>query len=158
MERAQSLVGELRRQRVTVVTAESCTGGLIAGLLSHAPRASECLHGGFVVYTKEHKQIALGVSRRVLDQNGSVNAEVARELAMGALARSPATLALAVTGVLGPDPDEDGNPPGRVIFSLARRDREPLVIEEHFGQAHPDAVRRAAILRALALLRETASA
>jgi nicotinamide-nucleotide amidase len=72
---AEAVVNELRRLNVTVVTAESCTGGLIAAALSHAAGASECLHGGFVVYTKRHKAQALGVSELVLHESGSVNAE-----------------------------------------------------------------------------------
>lgn len=153
---AQAIVDILRRAGVTVVTAESCTGGLIAAILSHGSKASACLHGGFVVYTKDNKAAALGVSRAVLERHGSVNKEVARQLAAGALQRSPAQIALAVTGVLGPDPDEDGNPPGRVCFAIATRGREPLIVEEKFNQSDPDEVRRAVILRALGLLRDAA--
>jgi nicotinamide-nucleotide amidase len=148
VRQAQALVDELRRRQLTVVTAESCTGGLIAALLSHGTGASECLHGGFVAYTKEHKAIALGVSRELLQRQGSVNAEVAR---------SSANIAVAVTGVLGPDADEDGNPPGLVWFAVTRTGHDPRIIEEHFNHGDPDDVRRAAILRALTLLGESAS-
>jgi nicotinamide-nucleotide amidase len=157
VRQAQALVDELRRRQLTVVTAESCTGGLIASLLSHGTGASECLHGGFVAYTKVHKAIALGVSRELLQRQGSVNAEVARQLAQGALERSPANIAVAVTGVLGPDADEDGNPPELVWFAVTRTGHDPRVIEEHFNHGDPDDVRRAAILRALTLLGESAS-
>ncbi len=153
---AEAVVSELRRLKLTVVTAESCTGGLIAAALSHAPGASDCLHGGFVVYTKAHKARALGVSNSVLETSGSVNGEVAGQLTRGALERSPAEVAVAVTGVLGPDPDEDGNPPGLIYFSVQRRGREPHVVSAHFNGEKPDRVRRAVVERALELLREEA--
>jgi len=156
VQQARSLVDELRRRQLTVVTAESCTGGLIAALLSHGTGASECLHGGYVVYTKEQKATALDVSRELLQRQGSVNAEVARQLAQGALGRSPADIALAVTGVLGPDADEDGNPPGLVWIAVKRAGQDPRVVEEHFNDCDPDGVRRATILRALTLLDESA--
>jgi nicotinamide-nucleotide amidase len=157
VRQARALVDELRGRQLTVVTAESCTGGLIAALLSHGTEASECLHGGFVAYTKEHKVIGLGVSRELLRRQGSVNSEVARQLAQGALERSPANIAVAVTGVLGPDADEDGNPPGLVWFAVTRSGHGTRVIEEHFNHDDPDDVRRAAILRALTLLGESAN-
>jgi nicotinamide-nucleotide amidase len=153
---AQPVVDNLRRKGLSVVTAESCTAGLIAAILSHAQGAGECLQGGFVVYTKEGKAKALGVSKALLESKGSVNREVAHELACGALERSPATIALSVTGVLGPDSDEDGNPPGLVYFGLCRSGREPIIVEERFAQDNPDAVRRAVVLRALKLLQEAA--
>lgn len=158
LERAAELIERLRAQRLSVITAESCTGGLIAAALSHAPGASECLHGGFVVYTKESKTAALGVSKALLDQHGAVNEPVAQELVSGALARSRADIAIAVTGVLGPNPDEDGNPPGQVYFGLQRRGHAPRVLAQHFTSDDPHQVRRAVVLRSLALLREAAVA
>lgn len=153
---AEEVVHELRRLKVTVVTAESCTGGLIAAALSHAPGASECFHGGFVVYTKTHKALALGVSEATLESLGSVNAEVAGQLVKGALERSRAEIAVGVTGVLGPERDEDGSPPGMVYFALQRRGQEPRVLSQFFGEDKPDRVRRAAVERALTLLRQFA--
>jgi nicotinamide-nucleotide amidase len=151
---AEAVMNELRRLNVTVVTAESCTGGLIAAALSHAPGASGYLHGGFVVYTKTHKAQALGVAQHVLETSGSVNGEVARQLVQGALERSPAQIAVAVTGVLGPDPDEDGNPPGLVYFALQCRGEEPRILAQYFSEDNPDDVRRAVVKRALSLLRD----
>ena len=151
---AEALVELLRAHRLTVITAESCTGGLIAAALSHARGASDCLHGGFVAYTKDCKAIVLGVDRKLLDRMGSVNAEVAHELARGAIERSPADLAVAVTGVLGPEPDEDDNPPGQVYFGLACRGHDSRVFAQHFSRDDPHEVRRAVVLRALELLRE----
>jgi nicotinamide-nucleotide amidase len=154
IQKAEALVELLRADRLTVITAESCTGGLISAALSHARGASDCLQGGFVVYTKDCKAAVLGVDRELLERMGSVNAQVAHELARGAIARSTADLAVAVTGVLGPEPDEDGNPPGQVYFGLARRGHDSRVLAQHFSRDDPHEVRRAVVLRALELLRE----
>lgn len=151
---AEALVELLRARRLTVITAESCTGGLIAAALSHARGASDALHGGFVVYTKDCKAVALGVDRELLDRMGSVNAQVAHELARGAIEHSTADIAVAVTGVLGPEPDEDGNPPGQVYFGLGRRGHASRVLAQHFSRADPNEVRRAVVLRAFEVLRE----
>lgn len=150
--RAQPVMDALRLASLSVVTAESCTAGLIAAILSHAQQASASLHGGFVAYTKENKSMVLGVDRGLLESRGSVNQEVARQMARGALDRSPANVAVSVTGVLGPDPDEDGNPPGLVCFAVCRDGREPVVTERRFELAEPDEVRRAVVLYALELL------
>lgn len=155
IHKAETLVELLRAHQLTVITAESCTGGLISAALSHARGASDCLHGGFVVYTKDCKAVVLDVDRELLDRMGSVNAQVAHELARGAIARSTADLAIAVTGVLGPEPDEDGNPSGQVYFGLARRGHDPRVLAQHFSRDDPHQVRRAVVLRALELLGES---
>jgi nicotinamide-nucleotide amidase len=150
--RAQPVVDGLRGAGLSVVTAESCTGGLVAAILSHAQKASDCLHGGFVVYTKANKAKVLGVERTLLDSQGAVSSEVARQMANGALERSPASIALAVTGVLGPDADEDGVPAGLVYFAVAREGRDTEVSKGDFSEGQPDDVRRAAVLQALELL------
>lgn len=152
---AQPVIDSLKKSGLSVVTAESCTAGLIAAVLAHATDASACLHGGFVVYTKAHKTFALGIDGGLLQLRGSVNSEVARLMAEGALQRSPATIALSVTGVLGPNPDEDGNPPGLVYLALARRGRPTGVARHEFGQIEPDDVRRRAVIQALQLIRSS---
>src|SRR4029079_1541960 len=90
----------------------------LAKTLSDAPGAGEHLCGGFVTYTKQQKTKALGVSSRLLRTKGAVCKEVASALAEGALKRSAADIAIAVTGVAGPDPDEDGNPVGLVVIGM----------------------------------------
>ena len=158
VEQAQPLINALRERDLSVVTAESCTAGLIAAVLSHAPHAGECLHGGFVVYSKDHKTASLGVDAALLIENGSVNAEVALQMAQGALRRSPASVSVAVTGVLGPDPDEDGNPAGLVYFAVCRAGFEPLSVRRTFVEGNPDGVRRRAVEQGLQLLLRMASA
>ena len=124
----------LKSANVTIVTAESCTAGNIAALLAQAEGASDILHGGFITYTKEHKTKALGVPWRLLKEEGAVNADVVKQLAAGALERSPAAMAIAVSGVLGPEPDEDGNPIGLVYFCVLVKDKQPKVVKEEFGE------------------------
>jgi nicotinamide-nucleotide amidase len=102
--RASQIVRLLLERKLTVVTAESCTAGLVAAALAQGEGASDVLHGGFVTYTKAQKSAALGVAPKLLARQGSVNAAVAEALAAGALERSPADIAFAVTGVLGPAP------------------------------------------------------
>ena len=152
VERAQPIVEALRARKLSVVTAESCTAGLIAAILSHAPHAGECLHGGFVVYSKEHKSATLGVNAALLKSKGSVNAEVALAMARGALSRSSASVSLAVTGVLGPDADEDANPAGLVYFAACREGLKPFTSKKMFAGESPDAVRRYAVEHGLGLL------
>lgn len=149
LERANIVVGTLKDRGLTIVTAESCTAGLISAALSFAEGAGDVLHGSFVTYTKANKAMALGVDDDLLEQQGSVNAEVVRELAAGALSRSPADLALSVSGVLGPSPDEDGNPVGLVYFCCQRRGQNPIHLRRDYGAQPHDTLRRKAVLDAL---------
>jgi PncC family amidohydrolase len=124
---AVRVLGLAKKRNLTIVTAESCTAGMLSTLLSEAPGASEHLHGGFVTYTKENKTKVLGVSEHLLTEKSAVCTEVTIAMAEGALRRSPADLAVAVTGVAGPEPDEDGNPVGRACIAVARRGTSPLI-------------------------------
>src|SRR3954464_7632245 len=150
--KAEGVMERLRSSRSTVVTAESCTGGLVAACLTHGKDASSCFHGSFVVYTKQQKHQALGVSEELLREAGAVNSEVAIEMAEGALHRSEASLSIAITGVLGPEPDEDDNPPGLVYLALASRGKPTLVVRHDFSPASPDSVREQTVRVALELL------
>jgi nicotinamide-nucleotide amidase len=152
--RAQDIVSALKAAKMTIVTAESCTAGSIATRLSQADGASDVLHGGFVTYTKAQKISALGVSERLLHDDGAVNAEVVKEMATGALERSPAAMALAVSGVLGPEEDEDGNPVGLVWYCVAIRGRAPEAVRSDFGKQPSDTLRELVINRALDLIAE----
>ncbi len=155
--RAEATLAHLQARALTVVTAESCTAGLLSALLAQVEGAGELLHGGFVVYTKEQKERALGVERAVLDTEGSVNATVAAQMVCGALDRSNADVALAATGVLGPEPDEDGNPVGLVYLACCRRGQEPRIVRHDYGEQPHDVLLRTAIEDALALLDHCAS-
>jgi nicotinamide-nucleotide amidase len=150
---AEDLVARAAREKLTVITAESCTSGLLATVLSEAPGAAKILHGGFVTYTKEHKAVALGVPEELLRSKSAVCQEVACAMAEGALARSSADLAAAITGVAGPEPDEDGNPVGRVFIAVARRGGPVKCFEQNYGAIGRDAVREAAMADAIAALK-----
>jgi nicotinamide-nucleotide amidase len=152
IDRAALVIGKLKREKLTVVTAESCTAGLICAALSLADGASDALQGGFVTYTKANKITALGVDEDLLARDGSVNAEVVRQMTSGALERSPADLAVAVSGVLGPSPDEDGNPVGLVFFCCQRRGREPIHLRKDYGTKPPDQLRRQTLLDAFGII------
>jgi nicotinamide-nucleotide amidase len=147
---------QLRESELTIVTAESCTGGLVAACLTHGKEASASFQGAFVVYTKQQKNRVLGIDEKLLAEEGAVNSEVALQMAEGALHRSEASLALAITGVLGPDSDADGNPPGLVYVALARRGSPTHVVRHDFSPAPPDSVREQTVLKSLQLLGQAA--
>jgi nicotinamide-nucleotide amidase len=149
---AQAVVSALKSRGMTIVTAESCTAGALAAVLSRANGAGEVLDGGFITYTKAHKTAALGVSPDLLAEKGAVNAEVVRQLAGGALDHSRASFAIAISGVLGPEKDEDGNPVGLVYFCTQARGETPRVTREEFGCRPRDTMLDAVIGRALALI------
>lgn len=151
---AERAVRRLRKSKKTIVTAESCTAGLLAAVLSNVDGAGEVLHGGFVTYSKPGKSMMIGVPADLLDEKGSVNNTVAIAMAEGALARAPADLALAVTGVLGPEPDEDGNPVGLVILACAVRGAATKTLRHNFGALPHDVLRRRTVLAALDLIAE----
>lgn len=153
---AERVMALAKEKRLTLVTAESCTSGLLATALSEAPGAADLLHGGFVTYTKCHKTIALGVSEALLARKGAVSPEVATAMAEGALARSAADLAAAITGVAGPSPDEDGNPVGLVCIAVARRGFSTVHVRKEYGEIGREAIREQAMAEALAQLARTA--
>jgi nicotinamide-nucleotide amidase len=151
--KADQALRRLKRAGLTAITAESCTAGLVAAALSQAEGASDQLHGSFVTYTKEHKTMALGVPAALLQREGAVNENVARKMAQGALQRSPADIALAVTGVLGPAEDDDGNPVGLVYFASCKRGGKCTIERKQYPKMDHDQLRRRVVLRALELLR-----
>jgi nicotinamide-nucleotide amidase len=153
-QQAERLVKEAQASKLTLVTAESCTAGALAHLLAGAPGAAEVLHGGFVVYTKEHKTIALDVPAALIAKHTAVSAEVAEAMAEGALRHSQADLAISITGVIGPEPDEDGNPVGLVHFGIAGRDGFYRRHTAHLGEQSKDEICAAVLDKALLLLQE----
>jgi nicotinamide-nucleotide amidase len=154
---ANILLTQAKRAGLTIVTAESCTAGLLALLLSDAEGAAEHFHGGFVTYTKGHKTCALGVPGHVLHEQGAVCGTVARAMADGALLHSTASISAAITGVAGPEPDDDGNPVGRVCIAVARRGQPTRDFERHYGDIGRDVIRQRAVADALRALCEAAA-
>jgi nicotinamide-nucleotide amidase len=156
-ESAAELFALLRAKRMSIATAESCTAGLVAMILSDAPGSAELLHGGFVTYTVANKICALGVPAHLIERYGAVSREVAMALASGALAHCPADLAIAITGVAGPEPDDRGNPVGLVYFAALHRNHTPLARERQFPNLGRSAIRLAAAREAIAFLTEVAA-
>jgi nicotinamide-nucleotide amidase len=146
---ANALIARAKRAGVTIVTAESCTAGLMCQILSDAEGAAEFFHGGFVTYTKAHKTCALGVPVSLLHDKGAVCAEVARAMAEGALRHSQADIGAAITGVAGPEPDDDGNPVGRVCIAVARRGFPTRDVERNYPDDGREAIRKYAVADAL---------
>jgi len=145
------LLDRARTLGLTIATAESCTGGMVAAALTDIPGASDVFDRGFITYSNAAKIEMLGVSPATLDTHGAVSKEVAREMAEGALAHSGVTLAVSVTGIAGPGGSEH-KPEGRVCFGLARKGRPTETRSIDFGALGRDRVRRAARDTALTLL------
>jgi len=149
---AAALLARARAVGVMVATAESCTGGLIAGAITEVPGSSAIFDRGFVTYTNAAKEAMLGVQAATLARHGAVSEAVAREMAAGALARSDAALAVSVTGIAGPGGGTDTKPEGRVCFGLARRGAPTRTETVDFGARGRAEVRAATVAHALALL------
>jgi nicotinamide-nucleotide amidase len=130
-EQADRLMHEICDRKLRVATAESCTGGMLAALLTDIEGASHGYDRGFVTYTEESKTELLGIEPDVLKNNEAVSEVVARAMAEGALARSHADIALGVTGFAGPA--GKGHEQGLVHMALARRGRPTMHRVEHFG-------------------------
>ncbi|MGJ8546676.1 MAG: CinA family protein [Sulfitobacter sp.] len=133
-----------------VTTAESCTGGMVAARLTDLPGSSALMERGFVTYTNAAKREMLGVTAQSLDAYGAVSEQVALEMARGALARSHAQIACAITGIAGPG-GSDHKPEGRVCFAIAT-DASAHAETVEFGPLGRDIVRAAACDHALKLI------
>ena len=147
---AEGVLDAARARGVRIATAESCTGGLLAAALTALPGSSRVFERGFVTYSNEAKIEMLGVGRATLEAHGAVSEAVAAEMAAGALSRSRAQLAVAITGIAGPGGSEH-KPEGRVCFGTATPDGVRTGTVE-FGPLGRDRVRAASVERALALL------
>ena len=137
------------RHKILAATAESCTGGLIIAAMTDIPGSSSMVDRGFVTYSNEAKMDLLGVSPATLDAHGAVSAETAREMAAGALRHSRAGIALAVTGIAGPDGGSADKPVGLVWFGLAVKDRPPVAEKRIFDNRGRDFIRRETVRHAL---------
>jgi nicotinamide-nucleotide amidase len=145
LARAAALLAAARACGETVASAESCTGGLLAG-------SSEMFERGFVTYSNSAKSEMLGVPFWLIERHGAVSEDVARAMAGGALTHSHASLAVAVTGIAGPDGGTPEKPVGLVYFAAGRRD-EPMRSEcVLFGDLGRAEIRRRSVERALSLL------
>lgn len=148
---ATALLAECRTRSLTLATAESCTGGLIAAVLTETAGSSDVFDRGFVTYSNAAKSDMLGVPPELIEANGAVSGLVAAGMATGALLHSDATLTVAVTGVAGPGGGGKSKPVGTVWFGIAGRGRAATTERQVFSGDRA-AVRRATVEHALALL------
>jgi nicotinamide-nucleotide amidase len=155
VERAEAVLAVCRANGDVVATAESCTGGLIAGVLTAVAGSSDVVDRGFVTYSNEAKTEMLGVDPALIAAHGAVSEPVARNMAEGAVRASRASLAVAVTGVAGPGGGSAEKPVGLVWFGLTRRGR-PTRTDSVVFPGDRTAVRIATVARALELLAEAA--
>jgi nicotinamide-nucleotide amidase len=153
LEAAHDVLAAARAKSLKIVTAESCTGGLLAACLTEVAGSSDVFERGFITYSNMAKAEILGVDRQLLMAAGAVSAEVATAMAEGALTRSRAHLALSVTGIAGPDGGSPGKPVGLVHFATLRRGAEPTTLERRFGDIGRSEVRLESVREALSLLR-----
>lgn len=151
---AADLLSRLRSLGLTLATAESCTGGLLAGALTETPGSSDVVEGGVVTYSNALKESLLDVSPALLAMHGAVSEPVARAMAEGALRKLGVDVALSVTGVAGPGGGSTEKPVGLVHFAAARRDGPTLHRECRFGDRGRSEVRRLSVLEALDLCAE----
>ena len=149
---ACDLLDRAHERDLQIATAESCTGGLLAALLTDVGGRGHVFERGFVTYTNEAKSEMLGIPAEVIDRHGAVSQTVALAMAEGALERSAADLALSITGFAGPGGKDDEE--GLVHFACARRDGDNCHREEHFGAIGRGGVRIAALEVALAMMDE----
>jgi nicotinamide-nucleotide amidase len=153
IRQAEELLAAARARGMMIATAESCTGGLIAGLLTEIAGSSDVVDRGFVTYSNDAKEVMLGVPRDLLDAHGAVSEPIAAAMAQGALAHSRARLAVAVTGIAGPGGGSADKPVG-LVYIAAMREGGTAVVERHlFGDIGRQQVRLATVEAALTLLK-----
>ena len=145
---AKRVGAALKRRRLMLVTAESCTGGWIAEAITMVPGSSDWFERGFVTYTYISKREMLGVKSATLGRHGAVAEEVVREMAKGALARSHAQIAVAVSGIAGPSGGTPDKPVGTVCIAWCRIGRKPRSVTKHY-RGNREAVRRQSVVHAL---------
>lgn len=151
VQRARETLALFDAKGLRIVTAESCTGGLIAAALTAVPGSSAVVERGFVTYSNEAKAEAIGVPSELIVTHGAVSEPVARAMAEGALAHSRADIAVSVTGVAGPGGGSTDKPVGLVHFGCARRGGPIRHVERRFGDIGRDAIRAASVIQALDL-------
>lgn len=151
-EAARRVLDDCRKRRLKIVTAESCTGGLVAAALTEIPGSSDVVDRGFVTYSNRAKQTVLSVPAATLAAHGAVSRETADAMVHGALANSDADVAVAITGIAGPAGGAADKPVGLVHFAAAARDGRCVYREKHFGEIGRRNVRLKSVVEALALL------
>ncbi len=154
-QRLSARVGKLLKERgLMLVTAESCTGGWVAQVVTSVSGSSDWFDRGFVSYSNNSKQEMLGIKPETLDRHGAVSAEVAKEMAMGALTNSRAQVSVAISGIAGPAGGTPHKPIGTVWLAWAMEGKEPRCRSTHFA-GDREMVRQQAVMAALQGIIET---
>jgi nicotinamide-nucleotide amidase len=153
---ATALLELCKSKRLMVATAESCTGGLVAGALTDIAGSSAVVDRGFVTYTNAAKHQMLGVPTATIERHGAVSRETAEAMARGALGHANADIAVSITGIAGPGGGSADKPVGLVHFAAASRNGDLIHRERRFGDIGRGEVRRRSVLQALSMLTELA--
>ena len=151
---ASAVLETARKKGFQIVTAESCTGGLVSGCLTEIPGASDVVDRGFITYSNDAKMQHLDVSRKTILDYGAVSSETALEMAEGALQSSHANIAVAITGIAGPTGGTDEKPVGRVYICIANGKNNNVKVMEKNFDGDRSAVRMAATETALHALKD----
>ena len=152
---ARRVIDENRSAGLRIAVAESCTGGLVSAALTEIPGSSDVFEAGFITYSDHSKTALLGVAQDVLDAFGAVSLATAWAMAQGAVTKSGADVAVAITGIAGPAGGSDRKPVGTVVFARARKGDDPESAEtdlRHYGDLGRGGIRLQAALCALELL------
>lgn len=155
---AGALIKLCTERKLTIATAESCTGGLVAGALTDVPGSSAVVDRGFVTYSNNAKQQMLGVPVATLKKYGAVSRQTAEAMARGALTKAKVDLAVAITGIAGPGGGSPDKPVGLVHFAAASRDGTSMHAAMRYGDIGRTEVRHKSVLQALRMLTELAEA
>jgi len=153
---AIAVLDACRARGLKIATAESCTGGLVAGALTDIAGSSDVLDRGFVTYSNEAKQQMLGVPSGTIGRHGAVSRETAEAMARGALGKADADLVVAITGIAGPGGGSAGKPVGLVHFAAASRSGALTHAEKRYGDVGREQVRHKSVLQALMMLKAIA--
>ncbi|PWB93248.1 CinA family protein [Methylosinus sporium] len=149
---ARHLLDLCRTQSLRLATAESCTGGLVAGAITDIAGSSDAFDCGFVTYSNAAKEEMLGVPHEILERHGAVSAETARAMASGAVERSFADIVVSITGIAGPGGGSAEKPVGLVHFACLRKGFGMEHIERRFGPETREAIREGSVAQALELM------
>lgn len=153
---AEAVVNKYKKAKKKIVTAESCTGGLVCGALTAIPGSSAVVEGGIITYSNEAKVDLLGVDPTVLKEHGAVSEDVAAYMAMGALEFTDGDISVAITGIAGPDGGSGEKPVGTVWFAVGVVNGDEIDIHtgKYLFEGDRDAIRAGAVETALTLLSE----
>ena len=153
---ATAVLAAARARGLKIATAESCTGGLVAGALTEIAGSSDVFDRGFVTYSNTAKQQVLGVPADILREHGAVSRETAEAMVRGALGKAKVDIVVAITGIAGPGGGGPGKPVGLVHFAASTRAGQLVHHEARYGDIGRTEVRQKSVLQALAMLKEMA--